>query len=171
MKKWALIFFLTLTAHFSYSQEMNQDWSEYETKVINPNNQNYIYLGYTDGGKKIRLLYYFQKAGKNVLAVNIGEKLVKELPIDSIDLFKLAITNKAELKKVRDNLINNVPDFLAKGIVLKQLGIRLKGLHCNHFLYTEPKLINEMPEGKLKKGLLLVNFFIEYLEKISQQDK
>ena len=167
---------MVLATYHSGAQENKLNWSAYIKEITDSaDNDQYLYLYYTRGGKKQKIFYCLQYKNEQLLTINIGDTLFREAVIKHPDLFKYVSDHIKYFKAVR----HHNPKAYSKAkfrrdiqnpeVSFMQLGIKNKDLHYNHFQRTSPEFIASLNKKKYKVGYSAINMIIDIIEKSAIQ--
>ena len=168
---WLVLLLVTVAAK-TMAQETAPTQQNFTgvSKDLADDNQ-YVSLYYTSGGKLQKHFYCFKYKGYQIINVNIGDSLHGAVVIEKPEIFKYLQANKKFIIAVK----NHSPklyskkvfkdDFKNPDINFFQVGIRINGLHFNHFQRTTPEFIATLKRDKLKQGCAVINNVIDIIEK------
>jgi hypothetical protein len=170
MKKLFLLLIIFSFNQVCFSQR-TEEWKQYlKDSVYNSDNEEYIYLYFTKGGKLLKHLYYCTKKGQNVLSINYGDSIIVDRVIYNPNLFEIVKNNLKKLKKVENFFNYNREAFKFRynfndtGIVCFQVGVKYKNLHFNHFPKFSIEQIGNQKNEKRREGMKIINQLYEFLE-------
>jgi hypothetical protein len=163
MNKRIFLFVIFFACTNLYAQQAG-DWKQYlKDSVYASDNTDYIYLYYTKGGVLQKYLFCSIKKGKQTLSMNYRDSLIIDKEIITPDLFSYVKNHLGELKKLVPLIFiikkpaDHQREFHDSTILFNQLGIRIEGIHCNHFPYFTNEQISTKKYRKYVQGMLVVN--------------
>ena len=168
---WLVLLFVTVAGK-TIAQETVPKTLDFTgvSKDLADDNQ-YVSLYYTSGGKLQKHFFCFKYKGYHIINVNIGDSLQGAVVIEKPEIFKYLQANKKFLIAVKNHSLKLYSkeafkeDFQNPEINFFQLGIRINGLHFNHFQRTTPEFIDTLKRDKLKQGYMVINNLIDIIAK------
>lgn len=163
-------FFLLLVIVFSVTgvkaQQTNiEDWAAYLSTAVP---KEYFNFFFKSGGSIVKRIYYFKYKDEKYLALYEKGKLLN-VKLAGEDYFQLLEQNYKDLKYNANNLLkvcrkvfpNYKTDYLNTAIDIRNVAIKFKSVHCNHFrLPSEVTLVDE----KFQPFYSLLNEIVQKME-------
>lgn len=168
--KYLFLLILVCYSISNYAQSEERDIVKEYIRTLSLNdNYPYVYSYTTKGGKMKEYYFYYKKKNLYVLAFfESGVDSVKEKFFQSDMLFDSINHNQKpliKLKETKRNVEKFRKDFADSTNYFTQIGIRISGLHYNHFQQTDEKNLGSIKDEKKLKGCILINSIAAFFEK------
>ena len=175
MKILSLIIFLLLTNNCTAQETSN--WQKFlKDSVYKSDDNNYVYLYKSLGGKNQKTLNYSFKNKQYVLSTIYGDTAVDSKIILSPSLFQIVYDNYTDLIKLKNNFFDNKQFsknfknvFYNKSEIFTQLGIKYGQLYFNHFpRFTDEQIGNA--KDKYKNAMGIINKLYAIFDKLELEE-
>lgn len=171
-----LVLFFLIGCIKANAQQKALAWKDYIKELQDSaDKDHYVYLYYTRGGKMQKVVHCLPYKKEQLMAINIGDTLFNEALIIQPDLFAYLQENRTYLNAAKVHFSKEKnrkrfrKDFSDTNLNFLQLGMKINGLHYNHFQRTTPELIAELKNKKTVKGYEAINHIIDLIEKSAAQ--
>lgn len=163
-----LLGILLVNAVNAQGKPVNRAWSDYVQAIYDSAvEKQFVSVYISKDGRLERAYYCFRENdGTQMVAVNFGDTMFRQLSLDDPKIFQYILTNQKHFRAVIHHISSKRPGSWQAQInkATIQMGVKVPGFHFGHFVKLPESYINDLKRNRLAEGYRAMNTLIDILD-------